>query len=95
MAVTLGLCFTLFAMMITKSLRSKVTTGREGLMGLEVEVTEDFRPEGMGMVRCRGEVWKARVSGGMGTLRRGDTAVVTGIDGIKLVVRGKPAPQTR
>jgi len=85
MAITLGICFSLFAMMIVKSLRSKVTTGREGLIGLAVEITEDLDPEGM--VKCHGEVWKARSAGG--NLCKGDSAVVASVDGIILVVKAR------
>jgi membrane-bound serine protease (ClpP class) len=85
MAIALGLCFTIFAMMITKTLRSKVTTGREGLIGLDVEITEDLDPEGM--VKCHGEVWKARTAGE--SLRRGNRAVVTSTEGIILIVKAK------
>jgi len=86
MGVTLGLAFLFFAMLITKSLRSKVTTGREGLIGLGVEITEDLDPEGM--VKCHGEVWKARTAGE--SLRRGSPAVVVSIDdGMILVVKAK------
>jgi len=85
MGITLGLLFTLFALLIAKSLRSKVTTGREGLIGLDVEIAEDLTPEGM--VKCHGEIWKARTTGE--TLRKGSPAVVTSIDGITLIVKAK------
>ena len=85
MAVTLGLCFTLFAMMIAKSLRSKVTTGQEGLIGLDVEITEDLDPEGM--VKCRGEIWKAQTTGEH--LRKGNPAVIASIEGIVLKIKAK------
>ena len=87
MAVTLGICFALFAMMITKSLRSKVTTGMQGLIGLDVEVTEDLAP--IGMVKCHGELWKARTDVDTDTLRKGDLAVVVSIEGMTLVVKAK------
>lgn len=85
MAVTLGLCFGAFAWMIAKSLRSKVTTGQQGMIGLEVEVSEDLNPEGM--VRCHGELWKARIE--TGSLKKGDTAVVLATEGIVLIVGEK------
>jgi membrane-bound serine protease (ClpP class) len=83
MAITLGLCFTAFALMITKSLRAKVSTGQEGLIGLSVEVTEPLDPEGM--VKCRGEVWKARV-GSERPLGKGELASVVATEGITLIV---------
>jgi membrane-bound serine protease (ClpP class) len=59
-AGALGFCFTLFALMIARSLRVKVTTGAQGLVGLDVEIMEDLLPEGM--VKCHGELWKARLA---------------------------------
>ncbi len=85
MAVTLGLCFGAFAWMIAKSLRSKVTTGMQGMIGLEVEAIEELNPEGM--VRCHGELWKARIETGF--LKKGDTAVVLATEGIVLIVGEK------
>jgi membrane-bound serine protease (ClpP class) len=85
MTLTLGLCFALFAVIIAKSLRSKVITGQQGLIGLDVEITEDLNPEGM--VRCHGEVWRARA--GAGSLRKGEHAVVVATKGITLIVSGK------
>ena len=85
MGITLTICFTIFAMMITKALRSRVKTGSEGLIGLEVEIMEDLDPKGI--VKCRGEVWKARTKGEI--LRKGDRAVVTSVDGLIMEVKEK------
>jgi membrane-bound serine protease (ClpP class) len=85
MAITLGLCFMFFALMITKSLGSKVVTGQQGLLGLDVEITEDLDPEGM--VKCHGEVWKAKTKAG--PLRQGDLASVVALEGITLIVAAK------
>jgi membrane-bound serine protease (ClpP class) len=85
MGVTLGLCFMFFTMLITRTLRSKVTTGQEGLIGLDAEIAEDLAPEGV--VKCRGEVWKARTKGE--SLRVGGSAVVVSIEGMTLVVKPK------
>ncbi|MDR1978642.1 MAG: nodulation protein NfeD [Synergistaceae bacterium] len=85
MAAGLGLCFALFALMVTKSLRAKVATGWEGLIGLDVDVTEDLDPEGM--VKCHGEVWRARTSAE--PLRKGEPAAVVAAEGITLVVGPK------
>lgn len=86
MAITLGLCFTLFALMIAKSLRAKVTTGQQGMIGLDVEVTEDLDPDGM--VKCHGEVWMARGASGI-SIAKGTPSVVVGTEGIVLIVREK------
>jgi membrane-bound serine protease (ClpP class) len=82
MAVALGLCFTLFALMITKSLRSKVATGKEGLIGLSVDVTEDLDP--LGTVKCHGEIWRARTESE--PLRKGEAGSVVATEGITLIV---------
>ena len=86
MGITLGLCFMFFATLITRSLRAKVTTGQEGIIGLDAEITEDLDPEGM--VKCRGEVWRARTKGE--SLRKGSRAVVISIEGMILIVKAKP-----
>jgi membrane-bound serine protease (ClpP class) len=85
MAAALGLCFMLFALMITKSLRSKVATGKEGLIGLNVDIVTDLDPEGT--VICRGEVWKARTKGER--LGKGEPASVVDTKGITLIVAPK------
>ena len=85
MAVALGLCFMLFALMITKSLRTRVATGQEGLVGLNVDITEDLDPEGT--VKCRGEVWRVRTKGER--LRKGEVASVAAVEGITLIVASR------
>jgi membrane-bound serine protease (ClpP class) len=85
MAVALGLCFTLFALMVTKSLRAKVATGREGLLGLDVDITEDLNPQGT--VKCHGEVWRARTKDR--PLRKGEPASVAAVEGITLIVTAR------
>jgi membrane-bound serine protease (ClpP class) len=85
MAVVLGLCFTVFALMLAKSLGRRVTTGQEGVAGLDAEVTEDLTPDGM--VKCRGEVWRARTTEGF--LKKGELASVTAMKGMTLLVKAK------
>jgi len=85
MAVTLGLCFAIFALLVAKSLRAKITTGQQGMIGLDAEITEDLAPEGM--VRCRGELWRARAQ--TETLRKGDPAAVVATEGIALIVAAR------
>jgi membrane-bound serine protease (ClpP class) len=87
MAGALGFCFALFALMVARSLRVKVTTGQQGLVGLDAEVMEDFSPEGM--VKCHGELWKARPEPGAEPLRKGESAVITAADGLTLQVKRK------
>ena len=87
--VALGACFTLFALMVARSLRRKVSTGRQGLIGREATVVEPLVAGAGGMVRCRGELWRARVEAGEDALAEGDTGIVSDLDGIVLVIRGK------
>ena len=47
---------------------------------------EDLLPEGL--VRCHGEIWKARSSSGA-FFSKGDEVLVTELDGITLIVRGE------
>jgi membrane-bound serine protease (ClpP class) len=84
MAGALGFFFALFAWMVARSLRVKVATGRQGLVGLNAEVTEDIAP--IGMVKCHGELWKARTDSAE-VLRKGDMAVIAAADGLTLLVR--------
>lgn len=85
--VALGACFTLFAFMVARSLRRKVSTGRRGLIGLEAVAVEPLTAEAEGLVRCRGELWRARAEDG--SLSEGDVGIVSALDGIVLVVRRK------
>jgi membrane-bound serine protease (ClpP class) len=85
MAGTLGFCFALFSLMIARSLRARVATGQQGLAGLEAEVVEDLAPEGM--VKCHGELWKARAEPGSEVLCKGDSAVISAADGLTLLVK--------
>ncbi|GHS90494.1 serine protease [Synergistales bacterium] len=89
MVTTIGLCFTIFAMMITKTLRSAVTTGSQGLVGSLVYVTEDFTAIDetsftFGMVKCKGELWRAKAEG---PLSGGGEATVVSVDGLTLTIK--------
>ena len=75
--------------MVARSLRRKVSTGRQGLIGREATVVEPLVAGAGGMVRCRGELWRARVEAGEDALAEGDTGIVSDLDGIVLVIRGK------
>lgn len=76
-AIALGICFGLMAYFVVKGLRRKVSTGKQGMIGLTVEVISD------GQVKCHGEIWRA-VSDA--ELRAGDRGVVTAVDGMTLVI---------
>ncbi len=83
--VALGACFTLFALMIARSLRKKVSTGSQGLVGLEATVVEPLSAGTEGMVRCRGELWRARAE--EGALGAGEVGTVSDLEGITLILR--------
>ena len=90
MTAALGACFALFAFLIARSLRRKVSTGRQGLIGLDATVVEPLSSSG-GMVRCRGELWRARTEAGSMTV--GEVGTVLALDGITLLVRRKADSQ--
>lgn len=64
-----------------KARNADVRTGREGMLGGEVEVLEDF--SSTGRVRGFGEIWQARSDE---PVRAGETARVTDVDGLTLVI---------
>jgi membrane-bound serine protease (ClpP class) len=73
-AVALGLSI--------RTLRTKPTTGREGMLGLSGRARTDLAPRGT--VEVHGELWTA-VSDA--PLRKGDAVEVVGMDGLVLRVR--------
>jgi len=76
----------LFAVAIglsVRTLRSKPTTGREGMLGLEGRVRTALAPEGQ--VEVHGELWKA--IGQEGEIAVGETVVVVRVEGLRLEVR--------
>lgn len=90
-AVTLGGCFVLFAVLVFRGMRRRVTTGERGMIGLEAVAVTKITPEG-GRVRCHGELWRARTEGGV--MPAGSSSVVAAMEGITLVVRpGTPAEE--
>ena len=76
-AIALGICFGLMAYFVIKGLRRKVSTGRQGMIGLTVEVIAG------GQVKCHGEIWRAKSDEPM-TI--GDRGVVTAVDGMTLII---------
>jgi membrane-bound serine protease (ClpP class) len=71
---------------IWRARHGRVVSGREAVLGAEVEVLEEF--DGSGNVLMAGEHWQAYSDE---RLRPGQTAVVTGIDGLQLKVAAKQA----
>ena len=71
--------------LVIPALHKKVTTGSEGMIGLEGEVIEPLAPEGV--IRINNEYWKARSV--EENIAAGERVKVTGIDGLTLRVRRK------
>jgi membrane-bound serine protease (ClpP class) len=68
-----------------------VGTGRESMVGAEVEVRTALDPEGQ--VWSEGALWRARLEGdGRGPAQPGDRVVIEAVDGLTLVVRPSEAP---
>lgn len=69
------------------------TTGREGLIGAVGTVRRPLAPDGM--VFVAGELWQATLVGGDGgrALPVGTPVAVSGIDGLRLLVRPATAPE--
>lgn len=76
--------FLLAAWAVWKSMGSRPVSGSDGLVGSTVTVIRDLSPEGR--VLCRGEIWKARASGG-GDIASGSMGVVEKTEGLTLFIR--------
>ncbi|MDZ3822449.1 MAG: nodulation protein NfeD [Pseudoxanthomonas sp.] len=86
-----GLAFLAIGWLAVRARRRPVVTGRHELIGHAAIARNDF--DGRGHVRIRGEDWQARSSG---PVRAGETVVVTGLDGLVLLVRpGSADPPSR
>ena len=76
----------LFAVAIglsVRTLRSKPSTGREGMLGLRGQVRTALAPEGQ--IEVHGEIWRAVAEAG--EIGAGETVEVVRIDGLRLLVR--------
>lgn len=78
-----GISVTILSFAI-RAQRSPVTTGVEGMIGKMATVIVALAPTGR--VRLFGENWAARLAGGDGSVRLGETVRITGIEGITLIV---------
>ncbi|MBQ7733849.1 MAG: nodulation protein NfeD [Synergistaceae bacterium] len=76
-AIALGICFVFIAFLIVKGFKRKVTTGRAGMLGLEVKIISENQ------VMCHGEIWRAKFESEFAT---GESGIVKGIDGMTLIV---------
>lgn len=75
--------------MLFQSRKRPVVSGREDLLGAEVEVVDDFDAGGHGRVRMHGELWGARSAA---SPRRGDRVRVSAVDGLVLTVEPMSGP---
>jgi membrane-bound serine protease (ClpP class) len=82
MSIALGLFFFAALFLILRSMKRKASSGREGMIGIEAEVVEDVAP--VGLVKCRGEIWKARTGGNF--IPKGRTGKVTAVRGMTLII---------
>nr|HPK06819.1 NfeD family protein [Aminivibrio sp.] len=92
MSIALGLFFFAALYLVLRSLKRRTSSGREGMIGMEAEVMEDLAP--VGLVKCRGEIWRARSADGA-PLAKGRTGKVAAVRGMTLVVEedgGKVLP---
>ncbi len=83
-AAAIGAFFAFGVAAVVRAQRRKAKTGREEMIGLKGIVVRELNPEGM--VRVRGELWKA-VSDEGGRIPVGARVVVVGMDGLTLRVR--------
>ena len=85
LAATLPFAFLTFFLMrlVLKSRKWKTATGKEELVGAEGIVTSAISPEGEGMIRVHGELWRARAAGNM---PEGTNVRIIRVEGLKLFV---------
>lgn len=87
MMVALGAYDVFSYRMGSKALRRRPVPGLPAMVGSRGKVASPLSPEGM--VRIKGELWKATSEGG--ALDTGDGITVVGQDGLRLVVRKSSA----
>lgn len=61
--------------------KQRSITGAEGIVGARGTALTDCDPEGQ--VKVKGQIWRARA---VGSVNADDEVVVTGVDGIRLLV---------
>jgi membrane-bound serine protease (ClpP class) len=83
--VVTALFFTVVIGLAWKAFRSKPTTGREGLVGLEGTAATEVTPAG-GTVKVHGEIWSAVSEE---PIQPDEKVVVESVEGLKLKVRKK------
>ena len=81
----LVLVFGLVAFLVIKGIRRKVTTGKQGMKGLEVKIISDLNENQLGQVMCHGELWNAISESGI--LKAGQSGIVKSMNGMTLIVK--------
>lgn len=83
-----GLAFFLFVgRAVAKSIKSKVATGPEALVGKTATASDRLDPKGG--VKVDGENWTAELENGSPPVEKGDDCVIMGVKGNTLLVRTK------
>ena len=72
--------------LVLKARVRKPTTGQEEMIGMTVRAETDIGPDDEGTVKVHGEIWRATAAG---PVLRGETAVITGVDGLTLIIEKK------
>ena len=83
LAVVIAAFLIIIHIKVIPSFRWKRVSGHEGMLGLRGEVLQSLTP--VGLVRVKGESWKAEAIGG--NIETGMTIEVVGLEGLKLKVR--------
>ena len=86
-AISLGVCFGFAAYLAIKGLRRKVSTGTQGMLGLEVKVISELNVSENGQVMCHGEIWRAKSVSE--SISAGASGIVKAVDGMTLIISQK------
>ncbi|MFM9106437.1 MAG: NfeD family protein [Chloroflexota bacterium] len=89
-AAVIGLLAIAVAAFVARSHRTKPATGREGLLGAVGLSRQDLAPDGV--VFVGGELWQATAADGA-AIPAGAPVAVSGLDGLRLIVRRATAPE--
>jgi len=85
--IFLGLSFFGIVMLAVRALKRPVVTGAESMVGREGYATEKLDPSGI--VKIGGEQWSAKLAEGSKPVGKDDRIVVTGVQGVKMIVKKK------
>ncbi|AFN04315.1 nodulation protein NfeD [Pyrococcus furiosus DSM 3638] len=83
LGVIIALFFAFGMAAVIRAHRRKAATGKEEMIGSEGTVVEELNPEGM--IKVRGELWKARSKDGE-KIEKGEKVKVVGMEGLTLIV---------